>query len=155
MDNSNYMLKVLNKDVVFAQLDIVTTGTCYAEGVELFRLNSNGEKIGDWNHVLDFEDLCNTAKDIMEERKSYNLSSDECGEYKGFTIKVIYNGGARSHFNITADGQVSAEYAEWSGDAPYGADADDDDDDNRIIIEPTQKPRKPRRPIIDAKPRRR
>lgn len=113
MNNIDHMLKVINKDAAFAQLDIITTGTCYDEGVELFRLNSNGEKIGEYNHVLDFEDLCNIAKELMKERKSFNLSSSECGEYLGFEVKVIYNGGARSHFHITANGQVSGEYDEW------------------------------------------
>lgn len=113
--NINYMLKVLNKDAVFAQLDIVTNGTSYDEGVELFRTNSNGEKVGEWNHVLDFEDLNGIAKDLMKDRKSYNLSEEECGEFIGFVIKVIYDGGARSHFEITADGRVSSEYNEWRG----------------------------------------
>ena len=119
MNNINHMLKVINKDAAFAQLDIVTTGTCYDGGVELFRLNSNGEKIGEWNHALDFEDLLAIAKDMMKERKSFNLSERECGEYQGFIIKVIYNGGARCHFVVTADGHVSKEYGEWTGhDAP-------------------------------------
>lgn len=113
--NINHMLKVINKDAVFAQLDIVTDGTCYDEGVELFRLNSNGEKVGEHNHVLDFEDLCNIAKNLMKERESFNLSEEECGEFIGFVVKVIYNGGARSHFEITADGRVSSEFDEWRG----------------------------------------
>lgn len=119
MDNTNYMMKTINNDAVFAQLDIVTTGTCYDEGVELFRTNSKGEKVGEWSNVLHFEDLNNIAKELMEERKSRNLTAKECGEYQGFIVKVIYDGGARCHFEITADGQTSEEYDEWSGhDAP-------------------------------------
>ena len=119
MDNINYMMNVINRDAVFAQLNIVTTGTCYDEGVELFRLNSNGEKIGKWNVELSFDALITIAKYLMKERKSFNLSNEECGEFKGFIIKVIYNGGARRHFEITADGQVSEEYDDWKGhDAP-------------------------------------
>lgn len=111
--NINHMLKVINRDATFVQLDIITSGTCYDEGRELFRTNSKGEKVGEHNHVLDFEDLSVIAKEMMEERKSYNLSSEECGEYLGFEVKVIYNGGARGHFHITANGQVSGEYNEW------------------------------------------
>jgi hypothetical protein len=121
MDNMNYMMKAINKDAVFAQLDIVTTGTCHNEGIELFRTNSKGEKIGEWNCVLDFEDLCNIAKDLMKERESYDLSKEECGEYAGFYIKVIFDGGLRTHFEISADGQVSEEYAEWRGHNPLEA----------------------------------
>ena len=47
MSNVEYMMKVIN-NVVFAQLDIVTSGTCYDEGIELFRTNSKGEKIGEY-----------------------------------------------------------------------------------------------------------
>lgn len=113
MNNINHMLKVINKDAVFAQLDIITTGTCHDGGVELFRLNSDGKKIGEHNCALDFEDLCNIAKNLMKEREAYNLSPSERGEYLGFEVKVIYNGGARSHFHVTANGQVSGEYDEW------------------------------------------
>ena len=111
--NINHMLEVINKDATFVQLDIITSGTCFDEGVELFRTNSKGEKVGEHNHVLDFEDLCNIAKNLMKERESSNLSSSECGVYLGFEVKVIYNGGAHSHFHIAANGQVSAEYNEW------------------------------------------
>lgn len=111
--NIDHMLVVINKDAVFVQMDIITSGTCHDEGVELFRTDSKGKKIGEHNCVLDFEDLCNIAKELMRERKSYNLSEEECGVYLGFEVKVIYNGGARSHFHITADGRVSVEYDEW------------------------------------------
>lgn len=114
MSNVEYMMKVIN-NVVFAQLDIVTSGTCYDEGIELFRTNSKGEKIGEYNHDLDFEDLCNIAKELMEERKLRNLSDKERGEYQGFDVKVIYEGGGRTHFEIDQDGQVSREYDEWKG----------------------------------------
>ena len=116
MENINRMLKAINMDAVFAQLDIVTTGTCYDEGVELYRVNSRGDKIGEYNYDLDFEDLCTIAKDLMEERKSYNLTEEECGEYQGFRVKVIYCGDIRCHFEVTADGQVSAEYDDEEGD---------------------------------------
>lgn len=115
MDNMNYMMKAINKDAVFAQLDIVTNGTCYDEGVELFRTNVKGEKVGEYNHDLTFEELCSIAKNMMEERKTRNLTSKECGEYQGFDIKIISDGGLRSHFEIYVDGQVSDEFAEWKG----------------------------------------
>ena len=113
-NNTIHMLKVVNQDAVFAQLEIITRGTCYDEGVKLFHINSNGEKVGEHNYDLDFEDLFATAKDLMKERK-LNLSEKKCGEFIGFVIKVVYDDGARSHFEITADGQVSAEYSEWKG----------------------------------------
>jgi len=119
MDNVTYMMNTINRDAVFAQLDIVTTGTCYDEGMELFRFNSNGEKIGKWNVDLSFDALVTIAKYLMKERKSSNLSKEECGEFQGFVVKVIYNNGTRCHFEVTADGQVSEEYNEWKGhDAP-------------------------------------
>ena len=119
MDNMNYMLQVINKNAMYALLDLVTTGTSYDEGVELFRTNSKGVKVGDYNHVLDFEDLRSIAENLMKERESRNLSPAECGTFNGFNIKVIYNGGLRCHFEITSDGQVSEEYGEWKGhDAP-------------------------------------
>lgn len=114
MDTTNYMMNVIN-NAVFAQLDIVTNGTSYDEGVELFSTNSNGVKVGEHNNVLDFEDLRSIAEHLMKERESRNLSPAECGTFQGFNIKVIYNGGLRCHFEITSDGQVSEEYAEWSG----------------------------------------
>jgi len=123
MDNIEVMMNVINRDAVFAQLDIVTTGTYYDEGVELFRLNSRGEKIGKWNVELSFDALVTIAKYLMKERKSSNMSEKECGEFQGFDVKVIYNGGARCHFEVTADGQVSEEYNEWRGhDAPEALD---------------------------------
>lgn len=111
--NINHMLVVINKDATFAKLDVITTGTCRDEGVELFHTNSKGKKVGEYNWVLDFEDLCNIAKELVRERKSYNLSEEECGTYLGFEVKLIHNGGARSHFHVTAGGQVSAEYNGW------------------------------------------
>ena len=115
MNNIEHMLKVVNQKAMFAQLNIVTTGTCYDEGVELFRRKSNGEKTGKCIAILDLDDLFAIAKDLMKERKLHHLSEKECGEFQGFEVRVIYNGGAGTHFEITKDGQVSREYSEWCG----------------------------------------
>ena len=119
MTKSKRMIDAINNDAVFAQLDLRTTGTTYDESVELFRVNSEGKKVGKWNIELDFDILVSIATYMMAVRKNSNLSKEECGKYDGFTIKIIYEGGAQSHFDVNYCGVTSDELEGWTGTTPF------------------------------------
>lgn len=129
MDNINYMMNVINRDAVFAQLDLKTTGTAFDENVELFRRDRARRKCGIYTDTLTFEDLAYIAKDLFNERKRvysigparYGLTEEECGEYAGFSIKLIFDGGCHSHFDIDADGNCSQEFEGWNGTIPINS----------------------------------
>ena len=119
MTKSEHMINAINHNAVFAQLDLKTTGTAYDESVELFRVNSKGEKVGKWNIELDFGILVSIATYMMAVRKESHLSKEECGRYDGFTIKIIYEGGAQSHFDVNYYGVTSDEFEGWNGTTPF------------------------------------
>lgn len=126
-NNKRSALEVaLNKEAVFAQLDLNTTGTAYDESIELFRKDSARRKTGVYKEDLSFCDLEQIAKDLFNERKrvysigpvTHGLTDAECGEYAGFTIRLLFDGGVKSHFDIDAAGEISEEFEGWLGHEP-------------------------------------
>jgi len=127
MSNIEHMINTINWDAVFAQLDLKTTGTTFDESVELFRRDRARRKCGVYNEPLTFEDLEAIAKDLFNERKrvyfigpvKHGLTEEECGEYAGFSIKLIFDGGARTHFDVDPEGNCSQEFEGWTGTTPF------------------------------------
>lgn len=125
-ENVNNLENALNKEAVFAQLELNTTGTAFDENVELFRRDRARRKCGVYTADLSFNDLEQIAKDMFAERKrvysigpvTYGLTDAECGEYQGFSVKLIFDGGVQSHFDVDASGKCSQEFEGWSGSRP-------------------------------------
>jgi len=154
MENIAHLEVALNREAVFAQIQLRTTGTSYDDSLELFRKNRHRQKVGMFaDTLITIAELRGLALTIFEARQ-LTCSTEECGAYLGFAVQMIFDGGIKTHVDISAAGEVSTEFEDWYGEKPVEFLDDDDVPAPAPVIRRLPRTPQSRRPVVPIRPRR-